>query len=115
MTIPSLTDCDVGLYPVEFNVIIAPEQIEEKTAGGLYLPDQVKETDRNAATRGRLVAVSPLAFDYAEWPEGSRKPQAGDEVWFGKYAGTLLKGRDGRDYRILKDRDVAAVIEHSPA
>jgi co-chaperonin GroES (HSP10) len=32
-------------------------------------------------------------------------------VWFGKYAGTLVKGRDGKDYRILKDRDVAAVIE----
>lgn len=110
-TIPSLTDCDAGLYPVEYNVLIAPEVIEEKTKAGLFLPDSVKDTDANAATRGRLVAVSPLAFNYSVWPEGSRQPQPGDEVWFGKYAGTLITGRDGKKYRLLKDRDVAAVVE----
>lgn len=108
--VPSLTECDAGLQPVEFNVLIAPEVIEEKTAGGIFLTDTIKDTDRNAATRGRLVAVSPVAFDYAEWPEGSRKPKVGDEVWYGKYAGTLIQGRDGKDYRILKDRDIGAVV-----
>lgn len=109
-TVPSLTECDAGLQPVEFNVLIAPEVIEEKTKGGIILTDAVKETDRNAATRGRLIAVSPCAFDYAEWPEGTRKPQPGDEVWYGKYAGTLIQGRDGKDYRILKDRDIGAIV-----
>lgn len=109
--IPSLTDCDAGIYPVEFNVLVAPEAVEEKTKGGIILTDTIKETSQNAATRGRLIAVSPCAFDYAEWPEGTRKPQVGDAVWLGKYAGTLIQGRDGKDYRILKDRDIAAVIE----
>lgn len=109
--IPSLTDCDAGIYPVEFNVLIAPEVIEEKTKSGIYLTDASIETDRNAAQRGRLVAVSPCAFDYADWPEGTRKPQIGDAVVFGKYAGTLIDGRDGNKFRILKDRDIAAVIE----
>jgi co-chaperonin GroES (HSP10) len=109
-TIPSLTDCEPGLQPVEFNVLIAPEVIEEKTKGGIILTDTVKDTDRNAATRGRLVAVSPCAFDYAEWPQGTRRPQPGDEVWFGKYAGTLIQGRDGKDYRLCKDRDIGAIV-----
>lgn len=109
--VPSLAECDAGLQPVEFNVLIAPEVIEEKTKGGIILTDAVKETDRNAATRGRLIAVSPCAFDYAEWPEGTRKPQPGDEVWYGKYAGTLIQGRDGKDYRILKDRDIGAIVQ----
>lgn len=109
-TIPSLTDCDAGLQPVEFNVLIAPEVIEEKTKGGIILTDAAVDTDRNAATRGRLVAVSPCAFDYAEWPEGTRKPAPGDEVWFGKYAGTLVTGRDGQKYRLLKDRDIGAIV-----
>lgn len=106
--IPSLSECDPGLYPVEFNVLILPEPVEEKK-GSIILPDQVKEMDKSAQTRGRLVAVSPVAFDYAEWPEGSRRPAPGDEVWFGKYAGVLVTGRDGREYRLCKDRDVGAV------
>lgn len=109
-TVPSLSECDAGLQPVEFNVLIAPEVIEEKTKGGIILTDTIKETDRNAAIRGRLVAVSPCAFDYAEWPQGARKPQPGDEVLYGKYAGTLIQGRDGKDYRLLKDRDVGAIV-----
>lgn len=109
--IPLLSDCDAGIDPVEFNVLVAPEEIEEKTKGGIILTDTAVDTDRNAATRGRLVAVSPCAFDYADWPEGTKKPQVGDAVWFGRYAGTLIDGRDGKKFRILKDRDIAAVIQ----
>lgn len=108
--IPALADCDPGFEPFEFNVVIAPEEIEEKTAGGLYLPDQSKEREGMATMRGRLVSVSPVAFDYATFPQGARLPQPGDEVIFAKFAGTLIKGRDGREFRLCKDRDIAAVV-----
>lgn len=106
--IPSLSDCDPGLRPSEFNVLVLPEEIPEKTKGGLYIPDAVKDADKAAGQRGRLVAVSPVAFDYAEFPEGE-KPKVGDIVITAKYAGSKVKGRDDRDYVILKDRDVMAV------
>ena len=104
-----MTECDPGVRPVEFNVLILPEPVEEKK-GSIILPDQIKEQDRNATTRGRLVAVSPVAFDYASWPDEADKPKPGDLVWFGRYAGSLVTGRDGREYRLCKDKDVGAVI-----
>lgn len=108
--VPALSECDPGFEPFEFNVVIAPEEISEKTAGGIILIDQKRETDALATMRGRLVAVSPVAFDYAEFPNDARLPQVGDEVIFAKYAGTLVDGRDGRTYRLCKDRDIAAVV-----
>lgn len=107
---PALADCNPGFTPFEFNVVIAPEEVEAVTAGGLYLPDQVKEREGMATMRGRLVSVSPVAFNYADFPEGARIPQAGDEVLFAKFAGTLVTGKDGREYRLCKDRDIAAVM-----
>ncbi len=110
-TIPSLSDCNPGFAPFEYNVVIAPEEVETVTKGGIILTDAKKEVDGIATMRGRLVSVSPAAFDYANWPEGTRLPQPGDEVIFAKYAGVLIPGKDGREYRILKDRDIAAVIQ----
>lgn len=109
--IPALTDCDPGFDPVEYNVLIAPETVAEKTAGGLFLPDAVKETDELAAVRGLLVAVSPLAFNFDVWPEdGPPRPKPGDHVIYARYGGIVLKGDDGRDYRLMKDKDVGAVV-----
>ena len=108
--IPELNECNAGLQPVEFNVLIAPEEIEERTKGGIILPGQTKETDQLAATKGRIVAASVLAFTYEQWPEGSRKPAVGDVAWFAKYGGTLVTGEDGKEYRLLKDKDVAAIV-----
>lgn len=108
--IPELSDCKPGLAPMEYNVVIAPETIEERTSGGVFLPQMAKETEELAAVRGRLVAASPLAFNYDQWPEGARKPEVGDAVLYAKYGGTLFKGVDDREYRVLKDKDVVAVI-----
>jgi co-chaperonin GroES (HSP10) len=119
-TIPSTEDCKPGIDPVEYNVLIAPEEAEAaysmKRADGstfeLIKPDVTKESEDLAQMRGRLVAVSPLAFNYDTWPEEhiERRPKAGDAVLFAKYAGVLHKGDDGREYRLCKDKDVAAVI-----
>lgn len=105
-----LADCNPGFEAFEFNCVVLPDQVEEKTKGGIILVDQTKEATEAASVRGLLVNVSPAAFTYQDWPEGTRLPQPGDRVIFAKYAGTLIKGDDGFEYRILKDRDLAAVI-----
>lgn len=111
-SIPSLSECNPGLRPMEFNVLILPEATEEKTKGGIILIEGTREAEKAAATKGRLVAISPAAFDFAEFPK-DQLPRPGDLVWFGKFAGTTVKGNDGRDYRICKDRDIGAVIEEA--
>jgi chaperonin GroES len=91
---------------------VKPIKVDEKTKGGIILPDETKERDQFAQMQGVLVAVSPLAFTYAdekEWGLGS-KPKPGDKVMFAKYAGAAVKGRDGADYRIINDKDISAVL-----
>lgn len=108
--IPSLSDCNPGIEPTAFNVLIIAEPAEEKTKGGIILIDRAKETNDLASVRGRLLSISPLAFTYERWPEGSRKPEVGDAVIFAKYAGTLVEGQDGKEYRLCADKDISAVM-----
>ena len=108
--IPELSECNPGIAPMEYNCLVAPESAETKTAGGIILLDKTAETEALASQKGRLVALSPHAFSYAEWPEGARKPEVGDAVLFAKYAGGLIDGSDKREYRVLKDKDIIAVL-----
>jgi len=97
------------IRPIEYNVLIRPDPAEQKTKGGIILSDQTVETDKHAQQRGVIVSMSPAAFDYAEWPEGS-KPQNGNRVLFARYDGILVKDGDD-EFRLVKDKAIAAVIE----
>ncbi len=107
--IPQLSECRPGFRAVEYNVIIAPATLEEKTTGGIIIPVSTKEKDEAAEVWGLLVNASPLAFNFDRWPEGEQPPKAGDHVLYAKYGGIVVPGADGREYRILKDKDIAAV------
>lgn len=101
-----------GIQPTEYKVLIKPKEAENKSKGGILLPDDKIERDQFAQMEGELVAVSPLAFTYAtqgEW-NGADRPKPGDRVLFAKYAGALVKGKDGVDYRLVNDKDIAAVL-----
>lgn len=110
--IPTLAVCSPGFAPTEYNVLIAPPDKAEKTEGGLFLADETKDADFMAAQLGRLVAASPIAFNYDDDPawRADQQPQLGDIVWFARYAGTTLEGLDGRTYRIVKDRDIGGIV-----
>lgn len=100
-----------GIRPIEYNVLIKQDKIEEKTKGGLHLPGETQDREKHAQTRGVLVAVSPMAFSFDEWPEGEPKPQVGQRVFFARHAGTFVEGEDGEEYRVVKDKDVVGVME----
>lgn len=113
--VPQLDECNPGIRPVEYNVIVAPAPSTESQGkiGSIFIPDEAKDTLDLAMQVGRIVRQSPLAFDYANWPDESLKPNVGDIVWFARYAGKEFEARDGKTYRILKDKDIGAVIEES--
>lgn len=97
--------------PIEFNCLIKQDEIPTKTRHGLILPEQEVDKKKHAQTLGTLVATSPLAFSYADWPEGSRKPEVGDRVVFARYAGTFVDDpAGGEEFRVVKDKDIVAVI-----
>ncbi|MFC4452239.1 co-chaperone GroES [Deinococcus sonorensis] len=81
------------------------EENEQKTAGGLYVPDTAKEKSQ----RGRVVAVgSGKTLD-----NGTKVPvevKSGDTVYFAKYGGTEVS-LDGKNYSILSERDILAIVE----
>lgn len=102
-----------GLSPIEYNVVVLPEEIENKTKGGLILADETVEKKAFGRMEGTLVAMSPMAFSFEDWPEGAedQKPKVGDRVMFSRHSGTEVTGRDGRDYWILKDKSIVAVMK----
>ena len=85
------------IRPLGERVVVKPEKQEEKTKGGLYLPDTAT---KDKPQRGEVVAVGP---DF----EGVKK---GDVVLFAKYGGTEVK-IDDDEYLVLGEDDVLAVIE----
>lgn len=101
-----------GITPMWDNVLVRPKVVEDKTAGGLYLPDDTKEREQFGQMEGDLVAVSAGAFryNYPDWPEDAAKPKEGDTVVFSRYQATEIKGRDGDKYWLMKDTSIAGVL-----
>ena len=89
----------VNIKPLADRVVIQPKAAEEKTASGIFIPDTAKEKPQ----RGIIVAVGSGTKDVA------MEVQVGDEVLYGKYAGTELN-IDGTDYLIMKQNDILAVV-----
>lgn len=94
----------MGLQPLGDRVVITIEKQEEKTRGGILLPDSAKEKPQI----GKVVAVGTgRVLD-----NGSRvavEVKTGDRVVYSKYGGTELK-LDGEEYVILSERDILAVL-----
>jgi len=80
-------------------VLILPNPAEEKTAGGLIIPDTAKEKP----LAGKVVAVGPGT------QEVKMEVAVGDQVLYGKYAGQELQ-IDGETYLIMKQNDILAII-----
>ncbi|MCC6463956.1 MAG: co-chaperone GroES [Planctomycetes bacterium] len=93
------------LRPLDDNVLIKPAEAEEKTAGGIVLPDSAKEKP----LRGTVVALGPgRTLKNGKRQEPSLKK--GDVVLFGRYSGSDIK-IDGVEHKILREAEVLAVLE----
>ncbi|MDR0296230.1 MAG: co-chaperone GroES [Prevotellaceae bacterium] len=87
------------IKPLSDRVLVEPAAAEEKTASGLYIPDTAKEKPQ----RGKVVAVGSGKKDEP------MELKVGDEVLYGKYAGTEIT-IDGIDYMMMRQSDVLAVV-----
>ncbi len=94
----------ISFKPLGDRIVIEVIKKEEKTAGGIYLPDSAKEKPME----GTVVAVGKGARD----SQGNLIPmelKAQDKIVFGKWAGTEVK-IDGKEYLIMKESDVMGVL-----
>ena len=108
--IPKLEDCAPGLRPMGYTVLVALDVIEERTLGGIIIPEKHREREDGASERGRVVDVSPMAFQGGDW-EAASPAKPGDTVLFQRYAGTEFEGADKRKYRIIADADLKGIFD----
>ena len=95
--------------PLHDRVVVKRVAEEERTAGGIIIPDSAKEKPM----QGEVVAVGAGARDEA----GKVQPldvKAGDRVLFGKWSGTEVK-LDGEELLIMKESDIMGIIEGTPS
>mgnify|MGYP003573108109 FL=1 len=93
------------IRPLNDRILVKRLEEEEKTAGGIIIPDSAKEKP----AEGEIVAVGNGKLN----DNGDRIPvelKAGDRVLFSKYGGTDVK-LDGKDYLIMREDDILGVIE----
>ena len=96
---------DMRLKPLGDRIVVRVLEREEKTKGGLFLPDTAKEKP----TEGEVIAVGTGKI----LDNGQKQPvevKVGDRIIFSKYAGTEVK-IDGEDLVIFSERDVLAIVE----
>ena len=95
--------------PLHDRVVLTRIDAEEKTAGGIIIPDTAKEKP----SQGEVIAVGPGGRD----ENGKLIPidiQVGDRVLFGKWSGTEVK-LDGEELMIMKESDVMGILERGAA
>ena len=95
------------LKPLGDRVLIKPKVEEEKSKGGILLPDTISKEKPQA---GEILAVGPGGTN----KEGKLVPmivKKGDKVIYAKYSGTDIKGDNDEDYIILSEKDILAIVK----
>ena len=117
-----------GISPKGNRVLIKPDRIEQKTKGGIVIPESELTRHQLATVTGTVVEVGPDSWTHTTKTtyrliDGSLKPveqtttgysrpfaEEGDRVAYARHAGLPLPGVDGEEYRLINDEDVTAVI-----
>lgn len=97
-------DAPLSLRPLDDRIVVEPTEAEEKTAGGILLPDTAKQKPQ----QGKVVAVGPGKLS----DKGSRSAvgvKIGDIVLYGKYSGSDVEV-NGKELKILRESDVLAKV-----
>jgi chaperonin GroES len=95
----------MNIRPLNDRILVKRLEQEEKTAGGIIIPDSAQEKP----AEGEIIAVGPGKMNDAG-QRAAMDVNAGDRVLFSKYGGTDVKF-DGQDYLIMREDDILGVLE----
>jgi len=93
------------LVPLDDRIVVQPQEAEEKTTGGIVLPDTAKEKP----LMGKVIAVGPGKL-MSNGKRAAVSVKKNDTVLFGKYGGNNIK-IDGVEYKILHESDILGIVE----
>ncbi|MCK5032497.1 MAG: co-chaperone GroES [Calditrichia bacterium] len=94
----------MNIKPLSDRVVIEPLEAEDKTSGGIYLPETAKEKPQ----MGKVVAAGPGKISDAG-QKIAMEVKVNDKILYGKYSGTDVNF-DGKDYLIMRESDILAII-----
>lgn len=106
-----------GMHPVEYKcLILLPEKKEKdesefrKSDSGILYKSADEDRKEYAEDIGTFIEAGGLAFTDPDWPTDNI-PLPGDKVKFDKYQGSVHEGKDSREYRLLNDKELGAILE----
>ena len=94
------------LQPIGDRIIVEPLEAEEKTKGGIVLPDTAKEKPQE----GKVIAVGKGKVD-KDGKVVALEVKAGDRILYGKYSGSEITTKEGNEYLIMREEDVLAIVK----
>ena len=105
MATATATKKRIKFRPMDDRVLVEPCEAEEKTAGGIVLPDTAREKPQ----RGKVISTGPgKLLDSGK--RGEMSVKKGDEVFYGKYAGTEIEF-DMDQYVVIRENDILAIVD----
>ena len=94
----------IKIRPLDDRVVVERFEAEERTAGGIVLPDSAREKPQ----QGKVIAAGPGKLMEKSGERGTMSLKVGDSVFYGKYSGTEVE-LEGETYVILRESDILAV------
>lgn len=109
-----------GLQPIDDKVLLLMDQHSDKTSGGVIVPEDTRSRQTMASEGGVIVALGDGAFKFND--DATRRlealqlaPRPGDRVVVERYAGRVVQGVDGVEYRLVSQRAIGAIYERPEA
>lgn len=110
MALSCIDDNPSGIIPTEYKILVLPDDVPEKTPGGLLVPAYARDQRQGACQTGTVIDMSAEAFSFIE-AKHTRLPAIGDRIAYTKYAGMIVHGRDKKVYKLMNDKDVAGILD----
>jgi co-chaperonin GroES (HSP10) len=97
-----------GINPVGWRILIEPQEVKKVSKGGILLTTETSaEREQMGNTTGIVVAMGDQCFN----DQDTKWCVVGDKVIFAKYAGLLYLGKDGKQYRMINDKDITGTLD----
>lgn len=101
-----------GVTPIDDFVLVLIDESVDVTAGGVMLPQEMQDRHKQAAETGVIVAAGEGAFKWSadrSKAYAGAKPVPGTRVYFGRYSGQIVVGKDLKEYRLMTDKCIGAI------
>lgn len=100
------------IKPCGHKLVVKPIEVEEKTKGGIILPETVKENEQRNVVKGIITEIGSQCWK--EFSDGKPWAEVGDKIVFARHSGIILKDEeDEKEYRVINDEDVICIIERA--